>query len=260
MLLDVVDSPARPRARTATFAALLALVLPALALGSPQTARAQSAPVAETAARIADGLAVVAGGLAADDRGAITAGGVGPQCPGDCDGNGVVSVDEMVRGVLIAAGAQAVGSCPAFDLDGNGMVSVNELIAGIRRALEGCTGSGAVSVCGGPITSAPKLCNLRIEPARVQTGTTVNISFGISDLEGDVTTVCLGFRQIGGQATEQCEPGDPFGMTVNLVVELPGIPINLPPGDYELAILVIDDSEARSEIVTARFTVFRLRR
>lgn len=62
-----------------------------------------------------------------------------PACPGDCDGNGVVAVNELIQGVNIALGNAAVASCPAFDLDGNGRVGVNELIAGVNSAQNGCS-------------------------------------------------------------------------------------------------------------------------
>jgi hypothetical protein len=139
-------------------------------------------------------------------------------------------------------------------------LTINELIGAIVKALEGCTGTGPVSVCGGPITSAPKLCDLRVEPARVEAGRTITVSFGLSDLEGDITTVCLGLGRVGGTGMEQCNPIDPVGQTLNLIAELPGIPVNLAPGDYELAVLVVDATDARSNIVTTRFTVIRIRR
>lgn len=60
-------------------------------------------------------------------------------CPGDCDGNGVVAVNELIQGVNIALGNATAASCPAFDLDGNGRVAVNELIAGVNSAQSGCT-------------------------------------------------------------------------------------------------------------------------
>lgn len=65
----------------------------------------------------------------------------GPGCPGDCDGSGMVSIAEIIRGVNIALGNALLSTCPAFDLDGNGEVSVNEIIAGVNRAQNGCAGA-----------------------------------------------------------------------------------------------------------------------
>ncbi len=58
-------------------------------------------------------------------------------CPGDCDGDGTVSIAELIRGVNLALGSTDE-ACSAFDLDGNGSVAVNELIAAVRAALDGC--------------------------------------------------------------------------------------------------------------------------
>jgi hypothetical protein len=232
-------------------AALLAII--ALAVGS--AAPAQVPDRGGLTAEIADAFAAAAA-TRTDDLG----GSAGIACQGDCNDNGVVSVDEIIRGVVIATGALEVGNCPAFDANGDGRVSINELIGAIAKALEGCTGTGPVSVCGGPITSAPKLCDLRVEPARVEAGRTITISFGMSDLEGDITTVCIGLGRVGGTGMEQCGPIDPVGQTINVVAELPGIAVNLAPGDYEMAVAVVDATETPSNIVTTRFTVIRIRR
>jgi len=59
-------------------------------------------------------------------------------CPGDCDGNGAVAVNELIRGVNIALGTAAVSICPSVDVDRSGTVTINELIQAVNRALVGC--------------------------------------------------------------------------------------------------------------------------
>jgi hypothetical protein len=59
-------------------------------------------------------------------------------CVGDCDGDGQVTVDEIVTGVSIALGTLGVDRCPAFDRDQSGTVTVDELVEAIQRALLGC--------------------------------------------------------------------------------------------------------------------------
>lgn len=59
-------------------------------------------------------------------------------CSGDCDGDGVVRVNELVMGVRIALDQAAVSTCPSFDQDGDGRVTVNELIRGVNALLRGC--------------------------------------------------------------------------------------------------------------------------
>jgi len=58
-------------------------------------------------------------------------------CPGDCDGNGVVIINELVSGV--AAALDRPSTCKsACDLNHDGSVTVNELIAAVEAALNGC--------------------------------------------------------------------------------------------------------------------------
>jgi hypothetical protein len=60
-----------------------------------------------------------------------------PSCVGDCNGDGMVLINELVLGVNIALGSTPVSACPAFDANGNGMVLINELISGVNNALAG---------------------------------------------------------------------------------------------------------------------------
>lgn len=59
-------------------------------------------------------------------------------CPGDCDGNGMVTVDELILGVSIALGTQWVAACEAMDVDSDGTITVDELIMAVNDALVGC--------------------------------------------------------------------------------------------------------------------------
>jgi len=59
-------------------------------------------------------------------------------CAGDCNGNGQVTVDELVRGVNITLGTAAVDACTAFDLGGDGRVTIDELVRGVSALLGGC--------------------------------------------------------------------------------------------------------------------------
>lgn len=69
----------------------------------------------------------------------ITVGAADPvPCPGDCDGDAVVGVAELVAGVRIALQEGAAESCAAADGDGDGRVTVDELIRATGAALNGC--------------------------------------------------------------------------------------------------------------------------
>ncbi len=59
-------------------------------------------------------------------------------CPGDCDGDGVVTVAELVTLVNIALGNASIDACPSADVNGDATVSIAELIAAVPSALSGC--------------------------------------------------------------------------------------------------------------------------
>jgi hypothetical protein len=62
----------------------------------------------------------------------------GPVCTGDCDGDGSVTVDEIVTAVNIALGATPLTACLAADSDGSTTVTVDELVSAVNAALNGC--------------------------------------------------------------------------------------------------------------------------
>lgn len=54
---------------------------------------------------------------------------------GDCNGNGRVTIDELIRGVRIALGNARVSDCPPFDHNADDRVTIDELITAVRNAL-----------------------------------------------------------------------------------------------------------------------------
>jgi hypothetical protein len=60
-------------------------------------------------------------------------------CPGDCSGDGRVTVDELVTGVNIALGELDPAECSPLDVNSDGKISVDELVAAVNSALHGCT-------------------------------------------------------------------------------------------------------------------------
>lgn len=65
-------------------------------------------------------------------------------CTGDCNGDGQVSVDELLLGVGIALGSEVTMACPAFEAEGSG-VTIADLIAAVDDALSGCRADGTPS-------------------------------------------------------------------------------------------------------------------
>ena len=66
----------------------------------------------------------------------VTPGAV--SCPGDCDGNGTVAVNELISAVNIALGSTSVTACAACDTNRDGIVSIGELVSAVNKALTGC--------------------------------------------------------------------------------------------------------------------------
>jgi hypothetical protein len=62
----------------------------------------------------------------------------GEECGGDCNGDGSVTVDEVVVGVNIALGNVAMSACPSADSDHDGNVTVDEVVGAVTHALAGC--------------------------------------------------------------------------------------------------------------------------
>ena len=63
---------------------------------------------------------------------------VGGTCVGDCNGNGQVTIDELVLMVNIALESAPVSQCEAGDANHNGAITVNEIIAAVVNALGTC--------------------------------------------------------------------------------------------------------------------------
>jgi hypothetical protein len=60
-------------------------------------------------------------------------------CAGDCDGNGVVDVSELVMGINIALDNAALSQCIAFETaPPDGGVAIDELVTAVNNALTGC--------------------------------------------------------------------------------------------------------------------------
>lgn len=72
-----------------------------------------------------------------------------PACPGDCDGDGAVTTQEMALCTQIASGAYPLSACPACDADGNGVVTAGDLTR-VAAARSGGCGQG------GPTPERPR--------------------------------------------------------------------------------------------------------
>ena len=60
-------------------------------------------------------------------------------CVGDCNGDGSVTVDEIITMVNIALGNAPVTACEAGDANHDGQITVDEILAAVNNALNGCS-------------------------------------------------------------------------------------------------------------------------
>ncbi len=60
------------------------------------------------------------------------------QCGGDCNGDGAVSIGDLITAVNIVFGLIDLDACASVDLNGDRVVSINELVAAVNRGLRGC--------------------------------------------------------------------------------------------------------------------------
>jgi pseudomonalisin len=77
-------------------------------------------------------------GLGTPDVDLLVRGFVAAACAGDCNGDGVITIDEVVTGVDIALGVAPLSQCSGLDANGDGLVTVDELLQAVRRVLNGC--------------------------------------------------------------------------------------------------------------------------
>lgn len=78
-------------------------------------------------------------------------------CTGDCDGNGEVTVDEIVT-MVNAALTGGDGGCPAGDANDSGDITVDEIITAVNNALTGCTPPPS-GVCGNNTVEGDEQCD-----------------------------------------------------------------------------------------------------
>jgi hypothetical protein len=130
-----------------------------------------------------------------------SASAVGPSCAGDCNGDGAVSISELIVGVNIALGNAPASACTAMDANQDGMVSINELVAAVNSALTGCAAPTPTATPGEPMITVSGTCvttgagNRGIRPC--DDGTPVTI------LRCDVRAQCLhdqGLTMVGETA------------------------------------------------------------
>jgi len=80
----------------------------------------------------------------------------GVVCVGDCNGDGGVTVDEIITGVNIALGTVDASTCPSYEI--KGPVTVGGILTAVNEALNGCPAGAPGTISGtavkGPVSNA----------------------------------------------------------------------------------------------------------
>jgi hypothetical protein len=118
------------------------------------------------------------------------------------------------------------------------------------------TATPVQSVCGGLLTSVPKLCDLDILPNPVRLGGSVRPSFCVSDLEGDINQFCFAIQTSPQMPTLQCRAVPESGSTINgCGTTTADIRITEPVGSYMFLLQFADRAGNRSSVESAPFQV-----
>src|SRR5262245_51231480 len=149
---------------------------------------------------------------------AVAGAGLAP-CVGDCDGDGQISIAELVRGVGIALGAP-LDRCPGFDRSGNGSVGIDELIAAVGGALNGC--QPAVAAGAAPAAGSLAVANALNALPELVTALASGADFG-GEAEGarsagspDDGATVAGACPLGGTSKRRCRDSPALVTTITL--------------------------------------------
>lgn len=63
-------------------------------------------------------------------------------CPGDCDGDGLVRINELTTGTNLTLDRMPLEACPVFDRNFDERVGIDELVGAVFAALAGCDAVG----------------------------------------------------------------------------------------------------------------------
>ncbi|MBI3783582.1 MAG: hypothetical protein HY270_09285 [Deltaproteobacteria bacterium] len=161
-------------------------------------------------------------------------------CVGDCNADGEVTIDELIKMVNIASGTGDLSTCSVGDANGDGEVTIDEIIKAVNAALNGCPMNG---VCG----------DGNIDAAQGETCDDGGTCIGGSNAGTHCTAesqcqgngVCVGGAKVGTSCADtnacgalgtcvHCRPLGGDGCAANCTAEVT-VPYNLIPGEPDPA-------------------------
>ncbi len=189
-------------------------------------------------------------------------------CPAfDASGDQRVSVDELVQGVnnaLNGCGVAPPSRTPTrpptaspshTPLPPTPTATASPSATRTSTRTPTRTVTPAVSVCGGAITSAPKLCDVEVVPNPVPLFGLYRLDYCLSDREGDVSQACYGVRTGPDPPLETCEAVVSTARPLNGCFASGAIRSTNPAGNYSIILYFRDRAGNRSNVVEAAFRI-----
>jgi hypothetical protein len=125
-------------------------------------------------------------------------------CPGDCDADRRLALDELIAGVRIASGTAALAGCSSLDADASASVEIHELVRAVDHAMNGCPATidpDALAVLLPAVRALDEVSNVLMESLQFFNGTAA----GAASTGGTATGGGAGECPRGGMDERNCE-------------------------------------------------------
>ncbi len=163
------------------------------------------------------------------------------RCGGDCNGDGVVSINELIRGVNLALGRGALAECEAADTNGDGTVGITDLIGAVNAALSGCPSVPTATPTATATATHTATPTINQPPV-------VELSGVYRSFPDEEITYPLVVTDPDGGAVECAAPDLPGGASFDAeAAVLSWIPAVEQVGAYEIGLQCTDDGGAVTE-------------
>jgi hypothetical protein len=158
----------------------------------------------------------------------LSAGPVRAQCPGDLNGDGMVTIEEIITMVNAALyGCPVFGTVPSCpeDLNGDGMVTVDEILRAVNAALSGCPTPTATPVPSTPTATATETTTpVPSTPTATATETTTSVPSTPTATATETTTPVPSTPTATATETTTPVPSTPTATATETTTPVPSTP------------------------------------